>query len=446
MYAVIMAGGKGTRLSSVTNNEIPKPMVKLDGKPILEYQVECLRKNGINDFIFIIGHLGSVIENYFMDGSQLDIRIQYIYEKEPLGTAGSLYYLKEYLEEDFLLVFGDLIFDIDTRRFEKFHKKHDAICTLLVHPNTHPYDSDLIVLNKDSKAVGYVSKKDSKKKDYYNLVNSGLYIMSPVLLDKLSTLKKMDIEKDILFPMILNGDRIYGYQSSEYVKDVGTPERLATTEKDLIDGIVASKNLSRKQKCIFLDRDGTINKYVGLVDGPEQIELEDYVIEAIKRLNQSEYICIIVTNQPVVARGLCSIEDVDLIHKRLETLLGNAGAYVDKIVFCPHHPDRGYAGENPMYKVECNCRKPKTGMIDECRKAFNIDLDKSWIIGDTTSDIQCGINAGVNTALVLTGVAGQDKKYDVQPNIKCDNIYEIVNRIVGGKDEERLCKTKDNKK
>lgn len=425
-----MAGGKGTRLSCVTNNEIPKPMVKLCGKPILEYQIESLIRNGITEFFFITGYLGEIIQSYFGDGARWNVKIRYVHEEKPLGTAGALFYLKQHLKEDFLLVFGDLIFDIDIMRLEHFHKSHNAKCTLLVHPNTHPYDSDLIVLDGDSKVVNYVSKKSKREKDYYNLVNSGIYMMSPVLLDQFSIVKKIDLEKDILFPMISHGERIYGYRSPEYVKDVGTPERLELTQRDLTNGIVYNKNLCRKQKCVFVDRDGTINKFVGLLDKVEQLELEKNVIDALKVLNQSEYMTIIVTNQPVVARGMCSIEEVEGIHKRLETLLGNEGVYVDKIMFCPHHPDRGYKGENPIYKLDCDCRKPKIGMLLTCAEQFNIDLEKSWIIGDTTIDIQCGLNAQMHTALVLTGMAGEDKKFDVCPEMICNDMLEAVTRIV----------------
>ena len=179
-----------------------------------------------------------------------------------------------------------------------------------------------------------------------------------------------------------------------------------------------------------MDRDGTINQYRGFIYKEEDFELEECALEAIKKINKSGYLGIVVTNQPVVARGLCEIEDVERIHKKLATLLGREGVYLDDILFCPHHPDKGYPDENPAYKIPCECRKPKTGMIQAAAEKFNIDLSQSWMIGDTTMDLQTGVNAGMRTALVLTGDAGQDKKYDVQPNLVGKDLLEAVELIL----------------
>ena len=137
-----------------------------------------------------------------------------------------------------------------------------------------------------------------------------------------------------------------------------------------------------------------------------------------------------VTNQPVVARGMCSEEDVRTIHKKMETLLGREGAYLDDIAFCPHHPDKGYPEENPDYKIVCLCRKPNTGLIDRMAEKYNIDLSESYIIGDTTMDIQTGINAGLHTVLLQTGEAGSDGKYDVEPEFEADSLLDAIKLII----------------
>ena len=230
--------------------------------------------------------------------------------------------------------------------------------------------------------------------------------------------------------MINRGDRVYGYRSTEYIKDVGTVERIAEAALELERGIVAQRNLRNKQRAVFLDRDGTINYKNGLIAHEEQFQLEPSSVQAIKLLNQSGYLTIVVTNQPVVARGLCSIEVVESIHRKMETLLGQAGSYLDDVRFCPHHPDRGYPEENPIYKIPCNCRKPNIGMLEACAKQYNIDLSASWMVGDTTVDVQTGINAGMHTALVLTGDAGKDGKYPVKPELVCRNLLEAVKQII----------------
>ena len=154
------------------------------------------------------------------------------------------------------------------------------------------------------------------------------------------------------------------------------------------------------RKAIFIDRDGTINKEVNLLYKIEDFELLPGVVEAIKKINQSEYLAIVITNQPVVARGLCTIDELEKFHKKMETLLGLEGAKLDAVYYCPHHPDKGYPEENKAYKMNCNCRKPDIGMVLNAAKDFNIDLEKSFFIGDSDNDILCGENSGLKTIKV----------------------------------------------
>lgn len=427
-----MAGGKGTRLASITKNEVPKPMVDILGKPLLERQVEVLKENGITDIIFVIGFLGNVIRNHFEDGSSFGIHADYVEEKEPLGTVGAFFFLREKLKnEPFLLVFGDVLFDIDLERMFSFHKSKNAVATLFIHPNSHPFDSDLVETDNDGRIVRFDSKNSERIYWYRNTVNAGLYILNTEVLSLVSSPVKMDLEKEVLSNLIADGRAVFGYRSPEYIKDVGTVERIEAAKRDIKNGFIEKRSLKNKQRCIFLDRDGTVNVYKGLISNPDDFELENNVSEAIRKINSSQYLCIVVTNQPVVARGLCTIEAVENIHRKMETLLGNQGAYLDDIFFCPHHPDKGYPEENPEYKIKCDCRKPSIGMIESAAAKYNIDLSESWIVGDTSIDIQTGVNAGTHTALVLTGEAGKDGKFNVQPEITEKTLLEAVEKILG---------------
>lgn len=429
MKVVIMAGGKGTRLKEITKDEIPKPMVKVLGKTILEHQIDVLKKNDLKDIIIIVGYLGEKIKHYFKDGKDFGVNITYIDEHEPLGTAGSFYYVKNYVKEDFILLFGDIIFDVYLKKMIDFHNMKKSYATLFVHPNSHPYDSDIVLMDDDNKIIGFDSKNNVRTYSYDNCVNAGIYIISNKLIQKIDKLKKLDLEKDIL-SKVIEEENVFGYYSSEYVKDVGTVERIKKTSEDIQKNILEKKNLKHKQKCIFLDRDGTINIHKGLIVNPDEIELEKNVAQAIKQINSSEFITIIITNQPQVARGLCSIEDIENINKRLKTILGEQGAYVEDIYFCPHHPDKGYPEENKNYKIKCKCRKPGIELIEKAVLKYNIDLKNSWFIGDTTIDIQTGINAGMKTILLNTGEGGRDGKYNVVSDYMCDGILEAVNMII----------------
>lgn len=418
MKAVIMAGGKGIRISSVAS-DIPKPMIKIENKPVLEHEIECLRAQGFTDLIITVSHLGHIIMDYFGDGCGISpvtgqpfgVHIEYFVEEVPLGNAGALYRLKDKLTEDFLLLNADAIFDVDFNRFVAYHKVKGGLVTLFTHPNSHPYDSGLIIADENDAVERWLTKEDERPEWYKNRVNAGLHVISPRVLETVIDTTKIDLDRQLLKPLAGTG-KMFCYDSPEYVKDMGTPDRYEAVCRDFKDGIVQSKNLKNKQNAVFMDRDGTINKYVGFLRNIDEFELLPGVVDAIKKINASGYLTIVVTNQPVIARGEVGIGELTEIHNKMETLLGAKGAYLDAIYYCPHHPHKGYEGEVPELKIDCDCRKPKPGMLLKAAEDFNIDLSQSWMIGDGEDDIKAGKAAGCKTALIGnagSGGLGQDK-------------------------------------
>lgn len=412
MKTVIMAGGKGTRISSVSS-DIPKPMIKIEGKPVLEHEIECLRDQGFTDLIITVSHLGSIIMDYFGDGSRLGVSIQYFNEETPLGNAGALLKLRHQLMDDFLLLNADAIFDVDFNRFVESHKTHGGLVTLFTHPNSHPYDSGVLVASENGAVEQWLTKEDTRPQWYRNRVNAGLHVINPSVLDMTGIdpdivgtevdgkIIKVDLDRQILKPLCGTG-KMFCYDSPEYVKDMGTPDRYETVCQDFVAGRVKAKNLKQKQKAVFLDRDGTINKYVGFLRDIDDFELLPGVTEAVKLINASGYLAIAITNQPVIARGEVTVPQLQEIHNKMETLLGAEGAYLDAIYYCPHHPHKGYEGEVPELKIDCDCRKPKPGMLLKAAEEFNIDLSQSWMIGDGENDIKAGKAVGCRTALIGT--------------------------------------------
>lgn len=394
MKTVIMAGGKGTRIAEV-NSHVPKPMIPIEGKPILEYQIDALKRQGCRDFIIIIGHLGAAIRDYFGDGSRWAVSIQYIEEEAPLGTAGALFYLKDRISEDFLLINGDIIFDVDIGRFLERHQCLKTTATILTHPNSHPYDSGVIIADGTGRATGWLHKED-RRLWYKNRVNAGMHILSPEIFRYFPDLRRRDLDRDIL-EQLIPAQELGIYDSPEYVRDMGTPDRYASVSQDIRSHRVEARNLGNRQKVVFLDRDGTLNRYVGFLTDIDDLELMEDAAEAVRKINASGYLAIVVTNQPVIARGEVSLEELTEIHNKLETLLGQEGAYIDALYYCPHHPDRGFAGERPEYKVECSCRKPRPGMLLQAARDYNIDLRESWMVGDGENDMKAGQAAGCRT-------------------------------------------------
>ena len=410
MKVVIIAGGQGTRIASV-NSEIPKAMIPINGKPIIEYQVEIAKRYGFHDFIFIIGYLGDLIESYFQDGSQWGVSISYYRETTPLGTAGALGYLKEELTEDFFVFYGDTVMDFDMLHMLNYHRTKQADATLFLHPNAHPYDSDIVDIDAQGKVRGFHHKPHPDGFIAHNMVNAALFIFSPKVLEKIDMGVKCHIEKHVLPRCIAGGMNLYGYVSAEYIKDMGTPDRYYAVCDDVISGKVARLNRAYSRPAIFLDRDGVINYEVDLLHRVEQMQLIPGAAEAIRRINQMGYLAILVTNQPVIARNLCSFEELEHIHMQMETLLGHEHAYVNAIYYCPHHPDAGYPEERKEYKIRCNCRKPAPGMLLQAAKDWNIDLENSYMIGDSQRDVEAGHNAGVKQSILIpsnqAGALGQ---------------------------------------
>ena len=434
MKTVIMAGGKGTRIQSVAS-DIPKPMIKIEGKPVLERELECLRSQGFTDIIMTVSHLREQIIDYFGDGSRFGVFIKYFEENVPLGNAGALFRLQSELIENFLLLNADSIFDIDFQRLTRYHREKGGLATLFTHPNSHPYDSGLVITGTDGAVEKWLTKEDARPEFYENRVNAGLHVLSPQVLRLAFERKhpgvempedfdagmiaagfpgvpdgagfgtptspeKWDLDRDLLKPLAGTG-QMFAYDSPEYVKDMGTPERYEAVCRDFRENIPARRNLLHQQKAVFLDRDGVINEEVGFCHSAEEFTLLPWAAENIRKINESGYLAIVVTNQPVIARGEMTFAELARMHQKMATELGKAGAYLDGIYFCPHHPDRGFAGEVPELKIVCSCRKPKPGMLIKAAEDFHLDLSECIMIGDSDRDIKAGKAAGCRQNILV---------------------------------------------
>jgi mannose-1-phosphate guanylyltransferase/phosphomannomutase len=430
LEAVIIAGGRGTRMGAI-GESLPKALLPVAGRPLLDYSLSLLQKYSVSSVVICTGYLGEKIERHVCDGSAWGLQVRYSTESKPLGTAGCLRAISPAPSSDFLVLYADLLVEMDLRALLQAHHASRTDATLVVHPNDHPFDSDLVTLDYPAANILEIHQKPHAPEACFpNLVSAALYVLNPRLLDLLVPGDKVDCAHD-LFPRALEADYHLGaYRTAEYIKDVGTPGRLAEAEADLHSGRVAGSNRSHPRPAVFLDRDGVINREVDLLHRTDQLELLPGVAAALRRLNRSGWLTVVVTNQPVVARGLCDEATVRQIHAKLEWLLGIEGAYVDAIYYCPHHPDKGFPGENPAYKTACNCRKPATGLVENAARDFHIDLHASYFVGDTTTDLQTGKNASIKTVLVGTGYAGKDLKFSDEADHVATDLTGAVNWIL----------------
>lgn len=423
---VILAGGLGTRLALELGDR-PKPLADIAARPVLEHQLALARDHGFEDVQLLIHHRAEAIQAALGDGARFGVRIGYHVEREPLGTAGAVLAALPALAERFVVAYGDTIFDVDLDRMWRRHAESRAAVTLFVHPNDHPHDSDLVAVDPHGAVTAFHPHPRPPELHLPNLVNAALYVLDRAALEPWAPPREPLDFAHHLFPRLLEaGVAIHSYRSREYIKDMGTPDRLARVEEDVRSGLVERLALRNRAPAIFLDRDGTLNIEKNHLADAELLELLPDTPAPIRRMNRAGRLAVLITNQPVIARGECSETELDRIHAKLETLLGAEGAYLDAIYYCPHHPDKGFAGERPELKRECSCRKPAIGLIERAAEQLQIDTADSWMVGDRTADLQLARNAGLRALLVRTGHAGEDGQYAARPDYEFFDLAEAT--------------------
>jgi D,D-heptose 1,7-bisphosphate phosphatase len=426
-HLVIVAGGKGTRLSALFGN-IPKALVPVGGKPVLQHQLELAAKAGVRSATIFAGFLADQIAEFVGDGSRFGMTIAVRVEDAPLGNAGAVLQSLDSLPDRFFVMYGDVMMAVDLERMARFHLDHAASFTAFVHPNDHPFDSDLIEADAEGLVTALHNAPHAQGQVYDNLVNAALYVVERKALTPASG--KQDFTKDVMPGLIASGAKVLAYRSAEYIKDMGTPERLARVEADLKSGKLDFANSDKPRAAVFLDRDGTLNVEKGFLASQDGLELLPGVGAALKALRQAGYSLVVVTNQPVIARGDASEDDVAAIHRRLEWELGKEGAYLDAVYLCPHHPDKGFAGERVELKIACDCRKPGTAMVEQACRELTLNKSASWMIGDQTRDIEMAHRAGLRSILVRTGTAGRDGNFAAKPDFTADDLLTAAHMIL----------------
>ncbi|PYR51931.1 MAG: D,D-heptose 1,7-bisphosphate phosphatase [Acidobacteria bacterium] len=388
-HLAIVAGGKGTRLGRFAEG-LPKALVKIGGKPVLQHQLEL-----------------AAVASFVGDGSRFGLSVEVRVEPEPLGTAGALLQSLDVLPDNFFLVYGDVMLSVDLTDLAAYHLAREADFTAFAHPNDHPYDSDLLEVNRDGRVVALHPAPHHPDCYFGNVVNAALYVVRRDALRPLAAAAgKRDFVKDVMVGLVGQGSCVVAYRSTEYLKDMGTPERLQDVELDWWQGKIYPERL-QTHRAIFLDRDGTLNVDRGHLRDPEQLELLPGVGPALRSFRQAGYRLVLLTNQPVIARGEATEADVELVHRRLEWELGKDGVYLDGIYVCPHHPDAGFPGERTDLKIVCDCRKPATGLVDRACRDLQIDRISSWMVGDHPRDIEMARRSGLRSVLLGRGRVGQ---------------------------------------
>lgn len=428
-HLAILAGGKGTRLATVTG-DMPKVLAPVAGKPVLQHQLELAAAFGIQSVTIFAGHLAEQIEAFVGDGSRFGLAIRTIVEPEPLGSAGALVAALDDLPEQFIVLYGDVMAAVDLAEIAQRHLDASADFTALAHPNDHPYDSDLLETDAEGWVTAIRAYPHPEGQAFGNLVNAALYVVRRDALRPFAKGGKLDFTKDIVAPLVASGGRVLAHRSTDYIKDMGTPARLQKVEADWRAGRISLSDDARRRPAVFFDRDGTLNVEKGHLADAAELELIPGAAAALKALRDAGFRLVVVTNQPVIARGEATEAEVAAIHRRLEWDLGAEGAYLDGIYLCPHHPDGGFEGERPELKIICDCRKPGTALVDRACAELHLDLERSWMVGDQTRDLELARRAGLRSVLVKTGAGGSDGRYDATADAVADDVASAADLVL----------------
>ncbi len=399
---VIACGGFGTRLIDITKNT-PKPLYPIAGKSTIQRILEELNQFGLENILITTSYRSE----YFVDHvsklrRHFKQNIEIFIEENPLGECGSLWILREKLADTFVFINGDLIFSIDFERFFSYHKRLNSKFTIVTHTSDHPYDSDLVSCPNGSLIEDIFLKSSFRNNmQHAYLGNSGISIINKEIINLINPPKEANrssVFNHLVKKLFDKKIRIFSYNTTEYIKDMGTPDRFLKVERDLKDKIVSKKNYNFKQKVLFLDRDNTLisckkGEYIITLKGVKFIDENITKIGLIS--NDFDFVCL-VTNQPQIAMGLINYSELDQINSFIINYCISKGLKIDVVTFCPHHPEKGHPNELGILKKDCFCRKPNPGLLIEQSFLRNIDLNSSLMIGDSENDYYAALNAGCN--------------------------------------------------
>lgn len=237
MQCLILSAGLGTRLKPLTDN-LPKVMIPLLDKPLLQWQIEWFKKFGISEFLINLHHLPEKIKDYFGDGSKFGVTISYNFEQEILGTGGAIWGFKDKLQDNFLLIYGDVFNRVDYSKFLKYSQEKGGIGTMVVRKTDHPHDSDLVELDEGNKFIKIHTKPHVSSFKFHDLwAMTGIYFFSKQILDFIPENKYSELDHDVLPKVVESNENFYGYTSEEYIKDIGTIERY----KEIVNYLESTK-------------------------------------------------------------------------------------------------------------------------------------------------------------------------------------------------------------
>jgi D,D-heptose 1,7-bisphosphate phosphatase len=369
--AVVLVGGLGTRLGELTRGS-PKSLLPCAGRPFLAWLLDNLDRFGFSSILLLAGFQGEQVSEFVRHWTG-EARVSCLVEPEPLGTGGALHSARDHVDEEFLFVNGDTIFDFNYLDLP-VHASGASVGAIALRRVADA--SRFGAVGLEGKSITRFAEKCSSGP---GLVNGGVYFLRRRIFDYTRT--RCSLEQHIL--PILPPRSLAGTRYGGFFIDIGIPDDYRRAQSDVPRHF--------RKPAAFLDRDGTLNEDAGYVHQPEEFHWLPGAQESIRLLNDAGYLVFVVTNQAGVGRGYYTEADVERLHGWMNGQLRSQGAHIDAFYFCPHHPESGIGA----YRQTCTCRKPEPGLISKAASDWGIDLARSVGLGDKESDAAACRRAGV---------------------------------------------------
>lgn len=379
--AVILIGGLGTRLGVLTA-DCPKPLLPVAGRPFVESILWHLARFGFERVLLLAGYRAEKVAEYVQESRYRDrLAIEVAVEPSPLGTAGALRAVSDHLDETFLMLNGDSLFDFNWLDLVPLLTMGEGKALVAMALRSLPDASRFGVVELEGTDVtGFRERGDASG----GLVNGGVYLMRRGVLSALPEVGSL--EREVL-PVLAARGQAVGRTYDGFFLDIGVPDTYAAADQLVGDSFARS--------AVFFDRDGVLNADLGYVGSADRFQWLPGAIEAVKAVNDSGRFAFVVTNQAGVARGRYAEQDVQDLHRHLQRALRERGAHLDDIRYCPHHPE----GVVPEYARACPWRKPEAGMLLDLMAHWPVVKAGSLLIGDQPTDIEAARRAGIEAHL-----------------------------------------------
>jgi histidinol-phosphate phosphatase family protein len=374
VQAVILAGGLGTRLKAITDLR-PKPLIEFYGKAFLLYIIEHLKSQGFSQVLLLLGYLPEMFQEYLGNGRKFGVDIEYSITSESDDTGRRIKLAEPLIDDQFFLMYCDNYWPFSFERLWGHYQRSGVAAQLSVYSNKDGYTRNNVQV-RDRIICEY---DKTRKAAGLNGVEIGFGIFPKTVLDLLGDDNSLFETK--VYPPLIKEKQLAGFVTDHRYYSVGSFERLSIT-----------RDFLARRPTVILDRDGVLNKKppkAEYVRNWNEFEWLPGAKEGLKLLRKNGYQTIIVTNQAGIARGVMTESDLRAIHLNMRRAAIASGGEIDAVYYCPHGWDEG-----------CECRKPKPGMLFQAQREFQLDLSRTFFVGDDERDVEAGATAGCKTLLV----------------------------------------------